>query len=120
MDAKTGRLPAGLSGCCRKESYKPEGGKERAETVWKRYTGLVERYKTEIAMGPLSLANRVVVRIRSEVSSGTYESAQPVRCLVETDLGDAYATGQLSRSWNLLPRIARQNVALGRNKQGEE
>ena len=80
----------------RKASYELEGRNERAEAVWKRYTSLVERYKAEIAMGLLTLANRVVVRIRSEVSSGTYESGQPVRCLVETDLGDAYATRQLS------------------------
>ena len=50
----------------RKVAHRPM--KERAEAVWKRYTGLVERYKTEIAMGPLSLANRVVVRIKSDVS----------------------------------------------------
>ena len=52
-----GWLPHGMSTFWQKEFYRREGGREKAQAVWKRYTDLVERHKTEVAVGPLGLVD---------------------------------------------------------------
>jgi hypothetical protein len=54
---EAGWLPDGMSTVWRKEFYRREGGREKAQAVWKRYTDLVERHKTEIAVGPLGFVD---------------------------------------------------------------